>query len=406
MRKGLVLLLLVALLAPALAASSTLRVQGRQILGPDGKPVLLRGMGLGNWLLPEGYMWGFERAVSPRAIEDTVAELIGPDEANAFWREWRAEYVTRADLDLLARAGFDHVRVPILYRHLTPEEHPGVWLDEGFADLDRVVRQAKAAGLWVVLDLHGAPGGQTGDNIDDSRGRPWLLESEASQARTVEVWRRLAQRYRDEPTVVAYELLNEPIAHYDDFKSYNPRLEPLYKRLVAGIREVDPAKPIMLGGAQWNTEFGLFGKPFDPGLIYAFHRYWADPSPAGIQTYVAFGERVGAPLYMSESGENTDEWIARFRQTLEDAGIGWAFWPYKKLESASCVATVTPPPGWKAIVDYADNARGGTYEEKRKRRPTPAAARQALSTLLDNIRLERCRVNPGYLRALGMKPVP
>ena len=401
MRKVLLSLLFLALMAPVLA-SSTLSVRGARVLGPDGKPVILKGMGLGNWLLPEGYMWGFARATSPRAIEDTVAELLGPDEANAFWRTWRERYVAREDLQLLKRAGFDHVRVPILYRQLTPEESPGVWLDEGFATLDRVVRESREAGLWVVLDLHGAPGGQTGDNIDDSRGRPWLLESEASQARTVDLWRRLAQRYRDEPTVVAYELLNEPIAHYDDFKSYNDRLEPLYRRLVAAVREVDPAKPIMLGGAQWNTEFGVFGKPFAPGLIYAFHRYWADPSPAGLAPYTAFRDRFGAPLYMSESGENTNEWIAEYRRTLEGAGIGWAFWPYKKLGSDSCVATVPLPPHWPAIVKYADHARGGTYEEKRKARPSPQVAREALGTLLEDIRLERCRVNAGYLQALGL----
>lgn len=398
-----ILTLLLALALPALAAGGPWQVRGTDLVGPDGRPVLRKGIGLGNWLLPEGYMWGFQRTTAPRGIEDTVAELIGPEAANEFWREYRERYVTGEDVALIARAGFDHLRVPIHFRLLTPEEHPSVWLEEGFLLLDRVIAQARQEGLLVLLDLHGAPGGQTGDNIDDSRGRPWLFESEASQDRVVEVWRRLALRYRDEPAVVGYELLNEPIAHYDDFKTLNPRLEPLYRRITAAIREVDPDKPILLGGAQWNTDFSSFGEPFDPQLLYAFHRYWADPSPKGLEGYLAVRDRMGRPLYMSESGENTDAWIAEFRQSLEGAGIGWAFWPYKKLEADSCVATVARPPHWDQVVAYADGARGGTFEEKRKARPSPRVAREALDGLLDNLRLSRCRVNPGYLEALGLQ---
>jgi aryl-phospho-beta-D-glucosidase BglC (GH1 family) len=88
--------------------------------------------------------------------------------------------------------------------------------------------------------MHCAPGGQTGTNIDDSWGWPSLFESAESQARTAEVWRKIAERYRDEPAVLAYDLLNEPIPHWPEVQKYNPLLEPLYRRIVASVREADP----------------------------------------------------------------------------------------------------------------------------------------------------------------------
>jgi len=404
MRRVLVVCLVVALLTMGAEAAQRLAtVKGRQIIGADSRPILLRGISLGNWLLPEGYMFHFEKAVSPRLIEDAFTELVGPDQMRQFWRTWRQRYVTRADVQLLKRLGFNSLRVPFSYKVLTPEEYPEVWLDEGFTCLDKVIAWAREADMLVILDMHAAPGGQTGDNIDDSWGHPWLYESEENQARTVAIWQRLARRYRDNPTVLGYELLNEPIAHFTDKNRFNPMLEPLYRRITSAIRVEDPDHLIFLGGAQWNTNFAVFGAPFDAKAVYTFHRYWASNDEAGIADFLRFREKYEVPLWMGESGENTDAWIGGFRATLEKADVGWAFWPYKKMDATSCVASFERPPHWAEIVRYADTMRGGTFEEKRKARPGVAVAREALYALLRNIELDRCRVNKGFVEALGLK---
>jgi hypothetical protein len=376
------------------------RVQGRALVTPDGRQLITRGIGLGNWLVPEGYMFHFGKGPeSPRHIEALIADLVGPDEARAFWAAWRDQYVTRDDLVLLKEAGFDTVRVPFTYRLFLDDDHPQAWHDEGFAPLDRVVRWARELGLWVVLDMHGAPGGQTGTNIDDSTGTPWLFESREAQDRMVLVWRRIAERYRHEPSVLAYELLNEPIAPFNDWKKHNPALEPLYRRVTAAIRDVDPHHIIVLGAAQWNTEFGIFGRPFAPNLVYAFHKYWSEVTEASIAPYTAFRDRHDVPIWLGETGENTDEWIAAMRRLAEAKGIGWAFWPYKKMDATSAVVSFDRPAGWEAVI-----ALGLTnpvdYEARRKTRPAPERARAILQQLLASIRVERCRRNDGYIRAL------
>jgi endoglucanase len=376
--------------------------QGREIVGPDGAPLRLKGIGLGNWLLPEGYMFLFHKgATSPRQIQELFAELVGPDEARDFWAKFRDAWVTRDDIRFLKRVGFDSVRVPFNYRLLTPEDQPGTWLAEGFARLDDAVAWSRAEGLWVVLDLHGAPGGQTGRNIDDGWGHPWLFESEESQARTVAIWRKLAERYRDEPAVLGYDLLNEPLPN--GYEALNPRLEPLYRRLVAAIREVDPNHLIFLGGARWDTDFSVFGSPFDPNLAYTFHKYWNQTDDASIQSFLQFRERHGVPIWLGESGENDESWIEACIRLMDRHGIGWCFWPYKKMDSTRGVVSVARPAYWDEVVDYAEK-RGADFEASAKIRPPVAHARQALAELLEKSRLANARVNEGYLRALGLHP--
>jgi aryl-phospho-beta-D-glucosidase BglC (GH1 family) len=336
---------------------------------------------------------------SPRHIEALVAELVGPDEARSFWAAWRDTYVTREDLVLLKGAGFDTVRVPFTHRLFLDDGRAGTWDEDGFRPLDRVIGWAQELGLWVVLDMHGAPGGQTGTNIDDSTGTPWLFESREAQDRMVLVWRRIAERYRDERAVMAYELLNEPIAPFLDWKKHNTALEPLYKRVTAAIREVDPHHVIVLGGAQWNTEFGVFGAPFAPNLVYAFHKYWSEVTDASLAPFTSFRERHNVPIWLGETGENDDKWIASMRERAEAHAIGWAFWPYKKMDATSAVVSFDRPAGWDQVITLG-LASAVDYEARRKLRPEPTRARAILKELLDNVRVERCRRNDGYIRAL------
>jgi hypothetical protein len=371
----------------------------QQIVDAGGKPVLLRGTNLGNWLVPEGYMWRFEGGPqSPSEIRGLVLELLGPDGSAGFWQKYRENYVTREDIALLHRAGFNSIRVTLHYSLFDSDDGEGFWL------LDRLIAWSRAEGLYVVLDLHAAPGGQTGTNIDDSDGYPWLYQSPQEQDHLIAIWRRLAMHYRDEPVVLGYDLLNEPIPHYPKLAGLNPLLEPLYKRVAEEIRKVDAHHILFLGGAQWDTNFAVFGKPFDANVAYTFHKYWTAPDESVIRQYVDFRERYDVPIWMSESGENTDEWIAQFVKTLEKNKVGWAFWPYKKMEKASAVVRIIPPADWGKIVEFAKLPRVTAHAEERlKARPDQETITRAFADLLENVRLQKCRVNEGYLKALGLK---
>lgn len=387
----------------AQAAPALVQVRGRDFVAADGEVLRLRGIGLGNWLLPEGYMWHFKTCAAPRHIENVVAELVGDVAAADFWRQWRETYITQDDFRLIARAGFNTVRIPLNWRLFVSEHAPHTFDGPGWALLDRAIRWCAEERLYVVIDLHGAPGGQTGANIDDSRGRPLLFEDPAAQELTISLWRAIARRYRDEPAVLAYDLLNEPIADYFDATTLNPRLADFYRRLVPAVREEDPGHVILLAGAQWNQKFEVLGPPFAPNLAYTFHLYWAPPTRESIVPYLDWREKTGCPMWLGESGENTDAWIREFRVLLEEQEIGWCFWTYKRMDTTASVSSFSRPDDWDAIIAYAETPRGNDYDAIRSSVPPLDEARRALAQLLENIHVSRCRTNPGYLEALGLR---
>jgi len=408
-RRGKVQLLCgISLLLNLLASTSIygqarfVTTRGKDLVSTDGKPLQLKGINLGNWLLPEGYMFKFKTANSPRRIETVINELVGEDEGRRFWRTYHQNYITQEDIRFIKQSGFNSVRVPFSYRLFVSDSSPFKLEGEGYRLLDDVVAWCKQEKLYVILDMHAAPGGQTGDNIDDSWGYPFLFENAESQDLLISIWRKLAARYRNEPAVIGYDLLNEPIAHYFDAAKLNPRLEPLYRRIVAGIREVDRNHVIFLGGAQWDTNFKVFGPPFDAKLVYTFHKYWMEVNRGAIQEFLDFRDKHNVPIWMGESGENTDEWITSFRTLLDANNIGWCFWPYKRMDATSCVASISPPEDWEAIIGFAEGPRT-SFEEVRKHRPPKEKVQKALSDYLERIKFANCKLNRGYLKALGLK---
>jgi hypothetical protein len=385
------------------SSSGFATTKGTEILDAKGRPLIMKGINLGNWLIPEGYMFQFKTIAAPKQINEVVNELLGPEDAKAFWEQYLDNYITEADIKYLKSIGVNSIRLPFHYKLFTNEDYLSS-NDEnrGFKYLDSVVKWSKKVGIYVLLDMHCAPGGQTGDNIDDSYGYPFLYQSEQMQLQTEKIWVKIATHYQNEPTVIGYDLLNEPIAHYFDIAKINPYLEPLYKRLTKAVRTVDKNHIIFLGGAQWDGNFKIFNQPFDDKLVYTFHKYWSDTTVSAIQEYLDFRTKYNVPIYIGETGENTDEWIQSFRVLLDKNHIGWHFWPYKKMFSTRNLITFNLPKGYDFIVNYAESPRE-SFEKIRKLAPEDRANIKAtLFELINNAKFQNCKPNAGYLNALGL----
>jgi len=376
-------------------------VKGDQFLDGEGKPILLKGINLGNWLNPEGYMFHFGEVSSARLINEVLCQLVGADDARNFWKTFRENYITKEDIHFIKSIGLNHIRVPFNFKLFVVEDHPDVFLKTGLEYLDKVITWCREEKLYVVLDMHAAPGGQTGANIDDSWSYPYLMENKEAQDLTIKLWKQIAKRYANEKIVIGYDLLNEPIAHYfENRNELNTHLEPLYKEITKAIRSVDKNHIIFLGGAQWNTNFSVFGKPFDGKLAYTFHKYWMPPVQEQVQEYIDFSKKYDVPIWLGESGENTDGWIDTFRIMLEKNNIGWCFWPYKKMDSPRGIASFARTAEWDSVIAYTQSDRK-PYEYNMAKLPSRAVVKKAMADLLENIKFKNCKINDGYVKALG-----
>ena len=252
--------------------------------------------------------------------------------------------------------------------------------------------------------MHCAPGGQTGDNIDDSYGYPFLFKSKSSQDLMTDIWVKIAQRYKDEPIILGYDIMNEPIAHYfeNELDDLNPKLALLYKRIISEIRQVDSEHIIFLNGSVWSTNFDVFKELIDENIVYEFHKYWFEVNQEAIQKYVDFRDKNNVPIYIGETGENTDEWVKDFRILLDENEIGWCFWPYKKMNNTRGIMNFEEPEDYKLISGYATNDRS-SYKMMRENRPDIAKVQKALNEFSQNSKYKNNFQNPGYIKALSFK---
>ncbi len=163
-------------------ASNFVTIKGENLMDANGKKLYIVGTNLGNWLNPEGYMFDFKKTNCEWMINDMVCELAGPDFAREFWQAFKDNYITEADIAYIKQTGANTIRLPFNYKLFTREDYMGKNDEtEGFKQMDKVIDWCRKYDLHLILDMHDCPGGQTGDNIDNGHGYPWLFESESSQ---------------------------------------------------------------------------------------------------------------------------------------------------------------------------------------------------------------------------------
>lgn len=379
-------------------------INGTDLIAPDGSKLFIKGTGLGNWLNPEGYMFDFGRISSPRLINQMLCEMVGPDFTASWWQMFKDNYVTLDDFKFLKEIGCNTVRIPFNYRLFTYEDYMGLNdPEEGFRRIDQAVQWARETGLYLVLDMHDAPGGQTGDNIDDSYGYPWLMTSQKSQDLFIDIWKRIAAHYCNEPVILGYELCNEPIAPYfEGLDELNAALQPLYIKTTKAIREIDNNHIILIGAPQWNTNFApLTDWTFDDKIMFTCHRYGGEASVEGIQDYIDFRDKTQLPMYMGEMGHNTWDWQGTYAQILQDNNIGYTYWPYKKLTHESIVC-FSKPDNWDKVITFAEGDRGDFFKI-RTARPDQAEMRKAMLDFVENVKFENCQPNTEYINSMRLK---
>ena len=390
MKKYIVLLALIGALLPRAAMPQFLHAVGKEIRDGSNQPVLLRGVGLGGWLMPEGYMLHIPGYGSPTTIREGILDLLGPADTETFYELYRQNYVNEKDIALIARWGFNSIRLPFHYEILTPKDQPGAYLEEGFAFLDSTLAWCERNQLYLILDMHAAPGGQNPNNISDSDGEAKLWTQPANQDRTVEIWKTIAARYADKVWIGGYDLINEPVLP-DGYSNLD--LRNLYMRIASAIREVDNNHMLFLEGNWFATDFADLTPPilYGSNVAYSFHKYWNSTAQSSIQYLLNLRANWNVPLWLGESGENSNQWFYETVQLMEAQDIGWNWWTHKKIATLTSPLSSPISPDYQTVLDYWNGSAS---------RPSQAFAKNALFEMAQNLALERCEFRPDVLEAL------
>ena len=387
-------------------SASFVHTSGSELVDGDGAEFRIRGTNLGNWLNPEGYMLGFGSCDSPHFIDEMLRQLVGPEETAKFWAAFKESYITEADIAFVAETGANTVRLPFHYKLFTGEDYMGSNdPEEGFRRFDDLIGWCRKHGLKVILDMHACPGGQTGTNHDDSYGYPWLFRSEAFQRLYCDIWRRIAARYADEPVVLGYDLMNEPILwDHSDRDGLKAKLAKVQRRAADAIREVDRNHVIIFAGAHGNSNFAPFdGFTFGENEMLSCHYYsFGNPKydDTAVAKFAAVGKRAGVPMYMGETGHNTHAWCRAIVESMEGKGMGWTFWPLKKPDGGGWLKFRTPE-GWNETVAAFAKSDRSSYR-KLQNRPERAKALEIMRRFIENCRYENCTPDAGYLKAIHL----
>ena len=424
MRVVRIAVVLFLVLTAVVHADGFFRRSGAQILAPDGSPFLMRGNALSHWLTPEAYALRLS-AVHDRhigsysSIRTRIREILGNDaDADAFWTAFRSNFVTQSDLDIMALEGFNTIRIPFNYRMLSPEATPGVYSEAGFQLLDQAIQMCKNSGLAVILDMHACPGGQSHDAPADPEHTYWTWDDSVqnwievgvaclwqfdqdyfdrtgrtpafNKQRTVDLWAEIAARYADEPAIIGYELINEPVLPYG---IHYPELRDLLMQITAAIRAVDTNHILFVEGNYFAGTFEGLVPPWDENLVLCFHRYWEPTTYASIQYFVETAALHNLPVCMTESGENSNPWFHEFVGLLEANNIGWCWWGYKKVDLISSAFSASITPDYQYVID---NFRDSPIDAAR--------AKKGLMECAAKLATAQCAFDPGWFDSL-LSPV-
>ena len=408
-----------------------LEAQGTEIVNAStGQPVILRSVGLGYWLLQEGYMLnpggcsGCPNTQWQMKLQYlNEGKTIG--QVEAFYQQWRDNFITKDDIDYIASLGFNSVRLPMHYELFLTDTQRAArnavitdlysghdaykaalqgWVNdgslftdpnlEGFQIIDRLVSWCEDNGMYVVLDLHAAPGAQGSDlNICDGFHANNLWTEQVFQDVIDQLWLSISTRYKDEPRIAMYEFINEP----NNVPGGGQAIHALTQRLLTTVRNNGDNHLIGIHGNSWGNKYDyLEPNTFTPnwGLVYNAHRYWIDPSDDWVPdpnpnqinrmiNLINFRDTHNVPVWVGETGENSNSWLSQNIAKMEAEGIGWCHWTYKRH-------------------DWTENAAlgriGGNY-------PTDGA--YAWPTVLNSIRFTNFIPHPNTLAAVtGTLPPP
>jgi endoglucanase len=361
-------------------AANLLHAQGDKIVDGSGRPVTLRGVNLGNWLALEMWIFGIEGIPDQKTFVDILKDRFGAEEAAKLLDLHRSTWISEKDFEVLQSCGMNVVRLPI---HHSVIEENGKPIEAGYVWIDRTLEWGAKHGIKVILDLHGAPGGQSTDQPCGEVGSNRLWTDPENQNRTIEIWRRLAQRYKNDPRVAAFDLLNEPFSDGGNF-AVEATMVSLCDRILTAIRGEGDQHLVFVAGTIRGSLFypeSFWKKWSNVGLTEHFYPalFSRDRSLDGHAQFLSFDlparvrllRKINVPFLVGEynvvlSSTGGDAVMRTYVELFDAAKWAHTMWCYKLVSKDGGVSK----DNWSLVTNAAPlpapNPRRASLDDMRK----------------------------------------
>ena len=272
----------------------------------------------------------FSKVIDHSTLWDTFRQRFGDEGVLQIRKAWRDCWITREDFVRVKELGLNCVRLPFLYDSL---EAP----DGLFPRIDQAVAWARETGVYLILDLHGTPGRQSGQHHTGKSDEDQLFKDSKKVTECELVWKKVASRYGNAPEVAAFDLMNEPMGAPNESTLYL-----VYDRLLRAVREVAAAKPVIIA----DGYKGIAGMPYPEvagwkQVIFSQHHYnfgakhvrdhWG--SAENLIAKIGYARsRRNVPYFVGELNiepHSSQEMMTRVLDALDDKEISWTVWSYK-----------------------------------------------------------------------------
>ena len=322
----------------AFDANDFLTAQGRYLVNRRNEKIQLKGVNLGAWMIWEDWLNPYEEASDHYEVLTTLTERFGEEKAYELMNIYMDNFITEWDLDNIKSMGFNCVRVPFWFRNFYYDDNGRKILDDkgewDFSRLDWVVEECGKRGLYVILDMHGAVGYQS-DAPHSGKGNSVGLYADTEQGEryrelTDELWTAIAARFKGNPTVAMYDLLNEPMCDVPEngiVRRINN--EKIYTRLYNTVRAVDPDHAISLE-CIW-TPFALPHKQLKgwTNVVYQVHFYETTDFVFSWNVLMTRMWYLNTPLLMGEFYPHKQTTWENCFKKMNQADFSWMLWTYK-----------------------------------------------------------------------------
>ena len=325
----------------ALGSNDFLKVNGTQIRKQKGTGdiVYLRGTNAGGWLVQEDWM-NPTNASDQKTMMTTLANRFGASKRDELVSTYENNYWTTQDFDNCAEMGMSVIRLPFTYMNLCDDN--GNLKSNAFDRLDWFVQNCSQRGMYVILDMHGAFGSQNGmDHSGEINDGKQLYYNQSNKDKTLNLWKKIAEHFKGNPAVAAYDILNEP--GIKAAATYSLHWD-FYNEIYNTIRSKD-SNHIIIMESCWDAD--NLPRPSQYGwtnVAYEYHYYpWSAQNSSDAQKSY-FSSKVsdianhnyGVPTFVGEFTcfEQAEGWKAAM-STFNGQGWHWTTWSYKVTGNSS-----------------------------------------------------------------------